>query len=94
MSSLPTWAIWSIAAAAVLSPVLAFLTAIAIEILIGSLMDAGVPVLLPLAVTGALGYEALATIRRRSRASICRRGLAQEEKPPRPGATSGGAATG
>jgi len=55
VSTLPAWAIWSIAAAAVLSPVLAFLVAIAVEILIGSLMDAGLPVLLPVAVTGALG---------------------------------------
>ena len=37
MNSLPTWAMWSIIAAAVLSPVLAFLTAIAVEIFIGVL---------------------------------------------------------
>ena len=47
VSSLPTWAIWSIAAAALLSPVLAFLIAIAVEILIGSLTDAGVPLASP-----------------------------------------------
>jgi hypothetical protein len=41
VSSLPTWAIWSIAAGVLLSPVLAFLIAIGVEILIGSLMDAG-----------------------------------------------------
>jgi hypothetical protein len=35
-----------------LGPVLAFLMAIAVEILVGSLMDAGVPVL-PLAIAGA-----------------------------------------
>ena len=39
MNSLPTWATWSIVAAAALSPVLAFLMAIAVEILIDS--DAG-----------------------------------------------------
>jgi hypothetical protein len=39
VSSLPTWAIWSIAAVALLSPVLAFLIAVAVEFLIGSLMD-------------------------------------------------------
>ena len=55
MSSLPTWVKWSIAAAAVLSPALAFLMAIAVEAMIGALMDAGAPVLLPLAVAGALG---------------------------------------
>lgn len=56
MSSLPTWAIWPIAAAALLSPVLAFLMAIAVEILIGALIDAGAPLLLPLAATAALGW--------------------------------------
>ena len=56
VSSLPTWAIWSIAAAAVLSPLLAFLMAIAVEVLIGALMDAGMSVLLPLAVGSALGW--------------------------------------
>lgn len=40
MSSLPTWAMWLIAAAALLSPVLAFLLAIAAEIVIGALWDA------------------------------------------------------
>ena len=56
VSSLPTWAIWSIAAAAVLSPLFAFLMAIAVEIMIGALMDAGMSVLLPLAVASALGW--------------------------------------
>ena len=40
VNSLPTWAIWSIVVAAVLSPVLAFLMAIGVEILIGVLYDA------------------------------------------------------
>ena len=39
MSSLPTWATWSIAVAALRSLVLAFLIAVAVEFLIGSLMD-------------------------------------------------------
>ena len=52
------------AAAAVLSPALAFLVAIAVEILIGTLMDAGMSVLLPLAVAVGLGWFLL---RRRSR---------------------------
>jgi hypothetical protein len=42
VNSLPTWAIWSIFVAAVLSPVLAFLMAIAVEILIDVLLEAGV----------------------------------------------------
>ena len=45
--SVPIWAMWSVAVAVLLSPVLAFLMAIAVEILIGSLMDAGLPVPLP-----------------------------------------------
>ena len=61
--SIPIWAMWSIAVAALLSPVLALLMAIAAEILIGSLMDAGLPVLLPLAIAGVLAWLLL---RRRS----------------------------
>ena len=53
--SLPTWAIWSLAVAALLSPVLAFLIAIAVEILIGALMDAGVLPLFALGAAGAIG---------------------------------------
>jgi hypothetical protein len=41
MINLPTWALLSIAVAAMLSPVLAFLMAIAVEIVIGALVDAG-----------------------------------------------------
>ncbi len=56
MSSLPTWAIWSIIVPAVLlSPALAFLLAIAAEILIGSLVDAGAPALLALIIVAAGG---------------------------------------
>ena len=54
--SVPIWAMWSVAVAVLLSPVLAFLMAIAVEILIGSLMDAGLPVLLPLAIAGAFAW--------------------------------------
>ena len=57
MSSFPTWAHLSIIAAAVLlSPVLAFLMAIAVEILIGSLMEAGVAALLAFVGVGTLGW--------------------------------------
>ena len=71
MSSLPTWAIWSIAAAALLSPVLAFLIAIAVEILIGSLKDAGVPLVLTLAVAGAPGWVLLRMRSPRLRGNAC-----------------------
>jgi hypothetical protein len=56
VSSLPTLAIWSIAAAAVLSPVLAFLIAIAIQIVLGVLKNAGMLELVALAVIGAFGW--------------------------------------
>jgi hypothetical protein len=59
VSNLPTWAIWSIAAAVVLSPALAFVMAIGVEILISTLTDAGISVLLPLAVAVALGSRLL-----------------------------------
>ena len=55
MNSLPTWAMWSIIAAAVLSPVLAFLTAIAVEIFIGVLKDAGILEFLAVGAVGAIG---------------------------------------
>jgi hypothetical protein len=69
MNSLPTWAMWSIIAAAVLSPVLAFLMAIAVEIFIGVLMDAGVPALLVLVVAGVIGWLLLRKLRVRPRGS-------------------------
>jgi hypothetical protein len=57
MSILPTWAMWSIAAAVVLlSPVLAFLMAIAAEILIDLLMVAGAPTLIGLAIAVGIGW--------------------------------------
>ena len=56
MNSLPTWAIWSIAAAAVLSPVVAFLTAVLVEVLFGLVKAAGVPALLVLVAAGAIGW--------------------------------------
>ena len=45
-----------IAVAVLLSPVLAFLMAIAVEILIGLLVEAGAPVLPALVATGAIGW--------------------------------------
>jgi hypothetical protein len=54
--SLPAWAQLSIIAAAVLlSPALALLAAIGVEIVIGVLVEAGVP-LLPAFASGVLGY--------------------------------------
>jgi hypothetical protein len=46
MSSFPTCKLSIIAAVVLLRPVFAFLIAVAVEILIGSLMTAGVPALL------------------------------------------------
>jgi hypothetical protein len=57
MTNLPTWAAWSIVGAAVLSPVLAFLMAIAVEILIGVLRDAGLIELLALVAIGAIAWS-------------------------------------
>jgi hypothetical protein len=69
MSSLPTWAMWSIIAAAVLSPVLAFLTAIAVEIFIGVLKDAGILELLAVGAIGAISWLLLRKLRARPRGS-------------------------
>jgi hypothetical protein len=64
--SLPAWAQLSIIAAAVLlSPVLAFLIAIAVEIVIGLLVEAGAPVLPALIAVGAIGWLLLRERRRR-----------------------------
>jgi hypothetical protein len=71
MSSLPTWAHLSIIAAAVLlCPALAFLMAIAVEILIGVLKDAGVPALLVLVVAGAIGWSLFRKLWGRPRGSV------------------------
>ena len=70
MSSVPTWAIWLIIVPCVLlSPALAFLLAIAIEILIGCLMDAGAPALLALIIVGAGGLFLFRKLRPQSGAS-------------------------
>jgi hypothetical protein len=57
MTSFPTWQFSIIAALVLLSPVFAFLMAIAVEILIGSLMAAGVPVLLAVVLGGVIGWS-------------------------------------
>jgi hypothetical protein len=56
MSSFPTCQLSIIAAVVLFSPVLAFLIAIAVEILIGFLMAAGVPALLAV-LAGAIGWS-------------------------------------
>jgi len=57
MNSLPAWARLSIIAAAVLlCPVLAFLTAVVVEILIGVLKEAGLLALLAFVGVGAFGW--------------------------------------
>ena len=57
MSRFPTWQFSIIAAVVLLSPVFAFLLAIAFEIVIGSLMAAGVPALLAAVAGGAIGWS-------------------------------------
>jgi hypothetical protein len=70
MSSVPTWAFWSIIVPCILlSPALAFLLAIAVEILVGCLMDAGAPALL-LVGAGAGGLLLFRKLRMRSRSDI------------------------
>lgn len=55
MDSVPSWAGWSLIAAGVLlSPVLAFLLAIAVEILVVSLLEAGAPAFALVGAAGAL----------------------------------------
>ena len=57
MSRLSIWQLSIITVAVLLSPMLAFLIAIGVEILIDFLMAAGVPVLLTGAVAGAIGWS-------------------------------------
>ena len=60
MGRFPSWAKFSVVAAAVLlSPVFAFLMAIAVEISIGAVKDAGAVPLLALVVAGAIGCSLL-----------------------------------
>jgi hypothetical protein len=71
MKNLPTWAALSIITVAVLlSPVLAFLTAIAVAILIGLLAEAGAPVLPALVATGAIGWPLFRKLLRHPEATL------------------------
>lgn len=57
MDRLPNWAIWSIMpAAAVLTPVLGFLTAVAAAVVVSALKEAGVPTLVALTAAGVSGF--------------------------------------
>jgi hypothetical protein len=55
-----------IAAAVLLSPVLAFLMAIAIEVLVGLMAEAGTLVLSALVAAGAIGWTLFRKLRRRT----------------------------
>ncbi|MBV9200763.1 MAG: hypothetical protein JO320_15210 [Alphaproteobacteria bacterium] len=57
MDSLSNWAWWVIAGGILLSPVFAFLLAVAVEILIGVLTQAGPPVLIIVALSVAGGWS-------------------------------------
>ena len=72
MISLPTWALLSIAVAAMLSPVLAFLMAKAVEIVIGALVDAGALPIFALVTAGTIGWLLLRNlcVRRRGRPTV------------------------
>jgi hypothetical protein len=50
MDKLPTWAWWTIAGGILLSPVIAFLLAVLVEIVIGCLVQGGLPAILILTV--------------------------------------------
>jgi hypothetical protein len=54
-----------IAVAVLLSPALAFLMAIAVEIVFGDLMDAGAPALPALVASGAIGWPLFRRLPRR-----------------------------
>ena len=66
MSSIPTWAVWAIVVPFLLSPVLAFLLAIAAEIVICALVDIGRPAVLVLGI-GAGALVLFRTLRVRAR---------------------------
>jgi hypothetical protein len=63
--TLAAWAqLTVIGAAVLLSPVLAFMVAIAVEIVIGLLVEAGEPALPGFVVAGAIGWLLLRKLRR------------------------------
>ena len=68
MDSFPNWAWWTIAGGILLSPVLAFLLAVVVEILIGVLVQCGASALLILAAGVMSGRLLLRKHRTRGRA--------------------------
>ena len=70
MSSLPIWAEWSIALAVMLlSPVFGFLTAIGVEILIGTLKETGMLALLAALAVAVISWLLLRKLWVRPRGS-------------------------
>jgi hypothetical protein len=67
MNRIPTWQLSIITVAVLLSPMLAFLMAIVGEVLIDSLVAAGVPLLLTGVVAGAIGWSLFHKLRFRPR---------------------------
>ena len=65
MDSLSNWAWWMIAGGILLSPVFAFLLAVATEILIGVLIQASMPALIIIALSIACGCLLLRKYRTR-----------------------------
>jgi Gpi18-like mannosyltransferase len=69
MDRVPNWVWWTIAGGILLSPVFAFLLAVAVEILIGVLTQGGVPALLVLAAAVISGSLLFRKRRTRARAA-------------------------
>jgi branched-subunit amino acid ABC-type transport system permease component len=65
MDSLPTWAWWLVVAGLLLSPVLAFLIAILVEIFIEVLKEGGLAAVITLVVAGLTGRLVLRRLRMR-----------------------------
>jgi len=68
MHTLPGWAWWIIALVVLLSPIFAFLMAIAVEILIGVLKETGIPALLVLVAAAGIASIRFRRLRSRPRA--------------------------
>ena len=72
-----------IAAAVLLSPILAFLLFIAVEILMSSLIEVGLPALIALAAAGIAGWAVAATLR--ARLNIASQTGTERARSPPPG---------
>jgi hypothetical protein len=69
MYSLPTWARWIIAGVVLMSPALAFLGAMLIEIGVGAVREGGLPALLMLISAGILSRLLFRRVSRRPQTS-------------------------